>query len=99
MTIPKVTEDCVVAVLSKMAKDATGAAQWTSANAIAFTDEQPVVMQTLVENIRHMYKVEDDVPAEVAAGQTMYLAMLTYKLVKTAVEGEKLNEMFQESEE
>ena len=100
MSMPKVSEDCAVAVLSKMHKDSKGAAQWTATNAIAFTDEQPVVMQTIIENIRHMYqRTGEDVPAELAAGQTMYIAMLTYKLVKAAVEGEKLNEMFQEIEE
>ena len=100
MTIPKVTEDCAVAVLSKMQVDSTGCAQWTAENAFVFSGEQPILMQTLVENIRHMYKdLDDDVPAEIAAGQTMYVAMLTYKLVKAAVEGEKLNNMFKEIEE
>ena len=96
MTMPNVTEETALAVLHKMTKDAPDPCQWTLDYAESFIREQPNLFFTVIENIKQLYPEGEG--GEVQASKSLYLAMITYKLIKAAVEGEQLDNLFGEDE-
>tara|TARA_B100000809_G_scaffold39375_1_gene34481 strand:- start:540 stop:830 length:291 start_codon:yes stop_codon:yes gene_type:complete len=96
MAMPTVTEETTLAVLDKMTKDASDPCTWTLENAESFIKEQPNLFLTVIENIKQLYP--DGEGGEVQASKSLYLAMITYKLIKAAVESEELNNLFGENE-
>ncbi len=97
MTIPIVTEETAIAVLHKMTKDASDPCQWTLDYAESFIREQPNLFFTIIENIKQLYPEGEG--GEVQASKSLYLAMITYKLIKAAVEVEELKNLFGEESE
>lgn len=97
MAIPMISEECIVAVLHKIASDTDGAVDWTRRQAAPMTEEQPFLMQLIVQTIERIHEVsgcQESVPQEISTMQTVHTAMLTYQLVKAAVEGEQLDDMY-----
>ena len=97
MTMPIVTEETALAVLHKMTKDAPDPCQWTLDYAESFIQEQPNLFYTIIENIKQLYP--DGEGGGVQASKSLYLAMITYQLVKAAVEVEELKNLFGEESE
>ena len=96
MAMPIVTEETALAVLDKMTKDASDPCLWTLENAESFIAEQPNLFFTVIENIKQLYP--DGEGGAVQASKSLFLAMITYKLLKAAVEGEQLNDLFEEAD-
>jgi len=97
MPIPKVSSKTALAVVDKMTKDSpTGAAAWTFENAEKWEKEQPALFHTIAANIAQCFHREAEIDHELAAGKSMYIALVTYKLVKSAIEAEELNQLFAE---
>ena len=96
MVMPKVTEETALAVLDKMTKDSPDPAAWTLQYAESFIEEQPALFYTITENIRQLYPESED--SIVEASKSLYLAMITYNLIKAAVEVQELKDMFGEKE-
>ena len=62
-------------------------------------------MYAITENIKHCFaplrrSAEDDMTemAEVSAGCSLYVAHMTYNIIKSAVEAEELENLFAEGE-
>ena len=99
MTIPKISVDTALAVTDKMVKDApNGAAEWTFDQLPDFMVEQPNLFQTITANIARCFPRDQEIDHELAAGKSLYIALVTYRLVKSAVEAEELNQLFAEGE-
>jgi len=99
MTIPKISVDTALAVTDKMVKDApNGAAEWTFDQLPDFMVEQPNLFQTITANIARCFPADEEVDPELAAGKSLYIALVTYRLIKSAVEAEELNQLFAEGE-
>ena len=97
MTIPQITTETALAVVDKMTKDSpTGAAAWTFENAEKWSKEQPALFHTIAANIAQCFDRESEIDHELAAGKSMYIALVTYKLIKSAIEAEELNQLFAE---
>ena len=96
MAMPIVTVETALAVLDKMTKDASDPCQWTLDYAESFIKEQPNLFFTVIENIKQLYP--DGEGGEVQASKSLYLAMITYKILKTAVEADQLNDLFGEDD-
>ena len=99
MTMPTVTEETTMAVLDKMTKDARDPCTWTLNYAEAFIKEQPNLFYAVIENIKQLYpdeEMEDGDIGSIQASKSLYLAMITYKLMKAAVESKELNELFED---
>ena len=96
MSIPIVSEDCALAVLSKMHTESQGCAEWTFANAEEFGVEQPALFFAITENLKQLHEGDED--GEINAAKSLYVAMMTYRLVKAAVEADQLNDLFGEDE-
>jgi hypothetical protein len=98
----QVTEDCAIAVLSKMQADSKGPALWCAKYVEEFAKEQPHLMYIIAENIRLCFaplkRGEANEIAEVAAGSSLYVALMTYNIIKSAVEAEELENLFSEGE-
>ena len=100
MPIPQITSETALAVVDKMTKDSpTGAAAWTFENAEKWAEEQPTLFHTVAANIAQCFDRETEIDHELAAGRSMYIALVTYKLVKSAVEAEELRNLFVEENE
>ncbi len=100
MPIPQVTSETALAVVDKMTKEApSGAAAWTFENAEKWAEEQPALFHTIAANIAQCFADKDEYDPELAAGKSMYIALVTYKLVKSAVEAEELRNLFVEENE
>tara|TARA_B100000131_G_scaffold301036_1_gene322894 strand:- start:146 stop:457 length:312 start_codon:yes stop_codon:yes gene_type:complete len=100
MSIPKISSETALAVVSKMADDSPmGAAAWTMENAEKWAEEQPALFHTIAANIAQCFQPHDEYDAELAGAKSMYIALVTYKLVKTAIEAEELNNLFKEESE
>ena len=99
MGIPEVSVDTALAVIDKMVKDSPeGASAWTFGQVEAFMKEQPALFHTITANIAQCFGGEAEIDHEVAAGKALYIALVTYRLIKSAVEGEQLNDLFGEDE-
>ena len=96
MTMPIVTEETALAVLDKMTKDASDPCTWTLEYAETFIEEQPNLFYTVIENIKQLYPEGEG--GSIQASKSLYLAMITYKLIKAAVESKELNDLFGENE-
>lgn len=96
MAMPTVTAETALAVLDKMTKDASDPCLWTLENAESFIAEQPNLFFTVIENIKQLYP--DGEGGAVQASKSLYLAMVTYQILKAAVEGEQLNDLFEEDD-
>ena len=98
----QITEDCAVAVLSKMQADSKGPGLWCAKYVEKFTKEQPYLMFAITENIKHCFaplrSSEENDMAEVSAGCSLYVALMTYNIIKSAVEAEELENLFAEGE-
>ena len=100
MGIPEVSAETALAVTDKMVTDSpTGAAAWTFAQVEDFMREQPALFHTITANIAQCYPRDQEIDHELAAGKSLYIAFVTYNLVKSAVEAEELNQLFAEGEE
>ena len=97
MAMPILTEETALAVLCKMTKDSPDPCQWTLDYAESFIQEQPNLFYTIIENIKQLYPEGDG--GGIQASKSLYLAMITYKLLKAAVESEELNDLFGEESE
>ena len=96
MSIPIVTEECAVAVLEKMHTDHNGAAEWTFANAGKFGDEQPALFYAITESLGNLFGEGEE--ETIRATKSLYLVMMSYGIIKAAVEAQQLNDMFGEDE-
>ena len=96
MAMAIVTAETALAVLDKMTKEANDPCLWTLENAESFIAEQPNLFFTVIENIKQLYP--DVEGGAVQASKSLFLAMITYKILKAAVEGEQLNELFGEDD-
>ena len=95
----QITEDCAVAVLSKMKADSNGPGLWCAKHIEEFTKEQPYLMYAITENIKHCFApLQRSEERDVAAGSTLYVALMTYNIIKNAVEAEELKNLFAEGE-
>ena len=94
MAMPTVTEETAMAVLHKMTTDSSDPCTWTLEYAEGFIKEQPNLFFTVIESIKQLYPEGEG--GEVQASKSLYLAMITYKLLKAAVEAEQLNDLFGE---
>lgn len=100
MIIPEITEECAVAVLAKIRSESAGGKEWCMANIFPCTDEQPALMAFIAETLGMVHRNEDDLMStETATMQAAFLAMVTYKMLKAAIEAEQLKEMFPEADE
>jgi len=97
MAMPTVTEETAMAVLHKMTTDSSDPCTWTLDYAESFIQEQPNLFYTIIENIKQLYPEGDG--GGVQASKSLYLAMITYQLVKAAVEVEELKDLFGEESE
>ena len=94
MGIPEITEECAVAVLAKIKSEAAGGREWALKNVSPCTDEQPILMAFIAESLGMVHEKEDHLMAtETAMMQAAFLAMVTYKMLKAAIEAEQLKEM------
>ena len=99
MGIPKISIDTALAMTDKMVRDAPkGASQWTFDQLPAFMDEQPNLFQTITANISRCFTRDQELDHELAAGKSLYIALVTYRLIKSAVEAEELNQLFAEGD-
>ena len=96
MAMPIVTEETAMAVIDKMTKEASDPCLWTLENAEGFIAEQPNLFFTVIANIKQLYP--DGEGGSIQASKSLYLAMITYKLIKAAVESEELNGLFGEDD-
>jgi len=97
MAMPTITEETAMAVLDKMTKDSSDPAAWTLKYAESLIEEQPALFYTITENIKQLYpEGEADL---IQASKCLYLAMVTYNLIKTSVEIQELNTLFESDEE
>jgi len=96
-----------LAFIQKQHMDADGPGQWTAQSVLDFSKEQPVLLFTILENIKECFATEDcyeehethdKIVGDSAAGHALYITLMTYGLVKAAVEGEQLNDLFGEDE-
>jgi hypothetical protein len=100
MGIPKISGELALAVTDKMVMDSPeGAAAWTFGQIEEFMREQPALFHTITANIAQCYPRDQEVDHELAAGKSLYIAFITYRLVKSAVEAEELNQLFAKGEE
>ena len=100
MGIPEISEETALAVTDKMTKDSPeGAAAWTFGQVEEFMREQPALFHTITANIAQCFGRESEIDHELAAGKSLYIAFVTYRLIKSAVEAEELNQLFAEGEE
>ena len=108
MSIPTVSEKCALAFIQKQHMDANGPGQWTAQTVFDFSKEQPVLLFTILENIKECFDIDDDfdkleghhkMDSDSSAGKALYITLMTYGLIKAAVEGEQLNELFGEDDE
>jgi len=99
MGIPKISLDTALAVTDKMVKDAPkGASQWTFEQLPDIMNEQPYLFETITANIARCFPKDEELDHELAAGKSLYIALVTYRLIKSAVEAEELNQLFAEGE-
>ena len=99
MAMPIVTAETALAVLDKMTKEASDPCLWTLENAEGFIAEQPNLFFTVIANIKQLYPdAEASEGSAIQASKSLYLAMVTYKILKTAVEADQLNDLFGEDE-
>ena len=99
MALPIVTEETAMAVIDKMTKEASDPCLWTLENAEGFIAEQPNLFITVIANIKQLYPdAEEAEGSAIQASKSLYLAMVTYKLIKAAVESEELNGLFGEDD-
>ena len=99
MTIPKISADTAMAVTDKMVKDAPGgAAEWTFGQLQEFMETQPNLFHTITANIARCFPKDEEIDHELAAGKSLYIALVTYRLIKSAVEAEELNQLFAEGD-
>ena len=107
MSIPIVSEKCALAFVQKQHMDADGPGQWTAQTVLDFSKEQPTLLFTILENIKQCFDTEDNyeehddhdkIRGDSAAGHALYITLMTYGLIKAAVEGEQLNELFGEDD-
>ena len=97
MGIPEITEECAVAVLAKIRSESAGGRAWMLENISPCTDEQPILMAFISESLSMVHEKEDDLMAtETATMQAAFLAMVTYKMLKSAIESDQLEKMFKE---
>ena len=106
MSIPIVSEKCALAFIQKQHMDADGPGQWTAQTVLDFSKEQPTLLFTILENIKQCFDIDDieenddhaKLRSDSAAGHALYITLMTYGLIKAAVEGEQLNELFGEDD-
>mgnify|MGYP000061810019 CR=1 FL=1 len=99
MAMPIVTAETALAVLDKMTKEASDPCLWTLENAEGFIAEQPNLFFTVIANIKQLYPdTEVSEGSAIQASKSLYLAMVTYQILKAAVEGEQLNDLFGEDD-
>jgi hypothetical protein len=99
MTIPLIKEECIVAVLEKIIADSEGAVDWTRKKAKPMAEEQPFLMQLIIQTIERIHEVTgggESVSQEVAYMQAVHAAMLTYQCVKATIEAEQLEQAYGE---
>ena len=95
MGIPEITEECAVAVLAKLRSESSGGREWCLKNVASCTDEQPILMAFISESLSMVFENEDHLMAtETATMQSAFLAMVTYKMLKAAIEADQLDKMF-----
>jgi len=100
MGIPEISKETALAVTDKMVHDSPeGAAAWTFGQVEEFMKEQPALFHTITANIAQCFGREEEIDHELAAGKSLYIAFVTYRLIKSAVEAEELNQLFAEGEE
>ena len=99
MAIPEITVDTALAVTDKMVSDSPeGAAAWTFGQVQEFMKEQPALFHTITANIARCFDRESEIDHELAAGKSLYLVLVTYKLIKSAIEAEELKQLFAEGD-
>ena len=99
MGIPEISAETALAVTDKMTKDSPeGAAAWTFGQVQEFMKEQPALFHTITANIAQCYPRDQELDAELAAGKSLYLVLVTYKLIKSAIEAEELKQLFAEGD-
>ncbi len=99
MTIPEISVDTALAVTDKMVSDSPeGAAAWTFGQVQEFMKEQPALFHTITANIAQCFGRETEIDHELAAGKSLYIALVTYKLIKSAIEAEELKQLFAEGD-
>jgi len=106
MSIPTVSEKCALAFIQKQHMDADGPGQWTAQTVLDFSKEQPTLLFTILENIKQCFDIDDieenddhaKLRSDSAAGHALYITLMTYGLIKAAVEGEQLNDLFGEDD-
>ena len=76
-----------------------GASAWTFGQVEEFMKAQPALFHTIAANKAQCLNRESEIDHEVAAGKALYIALVTYRLIKSAVEAEELNQLFAEGEE
>lgn len=97
MGIPEITEECAIAVLAKIRSEAAGGREWAMENVSPCTEEQPILMAFIAESLNMVHEKEDNLMStETATMQAAFLAMVTYKMLKAAIESDQLDEMFKE---
>ena len=60
--------------------------------------EQPALFHTITANIAQCYPRDQEIDHELAAGKSLYLVLVTYKLIKSAIEAEELSQLFAEGD-
>ena len=99
MTIPKISVDTALAMTDKMVTDSPGgAAEWTFGQLPDFMEEQPNLFHTITANIARCFPRDEEIDHELAAGKSLYIALVTYRLIKSAIEAEELNQLFAEGD-
>ena len=106
MSIPTVSEKCALAFIQKQHMDANGPGEWTAKKVHDFSKEQPILLSMILENIKECFDIvdieemddQDKLESGSAAGKALYITLMTYGLIKAAVEGEQLNELFGEDD-
>jgi len=99
MSIPEISVDTALAMTDKMVKDSPeGAAHWTFSQVPDFLKEQPALFHTITANIQQCFPRDEELDAELAAGKSLYIALVTYKIIKSAIEAEELNQLFAEGD-
>ena len=99
MGIPEISVDTALAVTDKMVSDSPeGAAAWTFGQLQGFMKEQPALFHTITANIAQCYPRDQEIDHELAAGKSLYLVLVTYKLIKSAIEAEELSQLFAEGD-
>ena len=106
MSIATVSEKWALAFIQKQHMDADGPGQWTAQTVLDFSKEQPTLLFTILENIKQCFDIDDieenddhaKLRSDSAAGHALYITLMTYGLIKAAVEGEQLKELFGEDD-